>query len=260
VKDDDKAYVRDSRSLTATKIKVQNRLGNAGAFAAKAEIESIVTRVNSSSEFEIGGILVKTTASTLFLFGTPDNVVVGTRLEVEGVISGSGVLQAVKVKFEDNDVRIQANVDFIDVNAGGGTVTLLGIPATVTGGSALEDKRDDVSPFSLSNTLAGDYLEIRGFIGANGAFVATELRREDNDSKVEMRAPASQKDAVAGTVSLLGVTVNTSSSTQFRGFDDQAISASQFFDAIVEGLTVVQAKWDPFTDVSAPARELELED
>ena len=61
-------------------------------------------------------------------------------------------------------------------------------------------------------------------------------------------------------MTLLGVTVNTSGSTQFRGFDDQPITASQFFAAIVEGLTVAQAKWEPFSDVSAPAKELELED
>jgi hypothetical protein len=259
VKDDSKAYVPGSSSLAATEVEPQNRLGTAGVSGAKAEIESIVTRVNSSSEFEIGGILVRTTASTLFLFGTPNNIVVGARLEVEGVIS-SGVLEAVKVKFEDNDARIQANVDSGGVNVEDGTVTLLGIPASITGETDLEDQRDGVSPFSLSDIQAGDYLEIRGFIGANGAFVATELRRDDDDSKVEIRAPASQKDPVAGTVTVLGVTVNSSGNTQFRGFDDQPISASQFFDAIVEGLTVVQAKWDPFTDVSAPARELELED
>jgi len=259
VKDDSKAYVPGSSSLAATEVEPQNRLGTAGVSGAKAEIESIVTRVNSSSEFEIGGILVRTTASTLFLFGTPNNIVVGARLEVEGVIS-SGVLEAVKVKFEDNDARIQANVDSGGVNVEDGTVTLLGIPASITGETDLEDQRDGVSPFSLSDIQAGDYLEIRGFIGANGAFVATELRRDDDDSKVEIRARASQKDPVAGTVTVLDVTVNSSGNTQFRGFDDQPISASQFFDAIVEGLTVVQAKWDPFTDVSAPARELELED
>jgi len=258
VKDDGKAYVSGSFSLAATKVEPQNRLGNAGVSGAKAEIESIVTRVNSSSEFEIGDILVRTTPSTLFLFGTPDNIVAGARLEVEGIISSSGGLQASKVKFEDNDARVQANVE--NVNPADGTVTLLGVPVTITGETDLEDKRDDVSPFSLSDIQGGDYLEIRGFIGANGAVVATELRRDDNDSKVEIRAPASQKDPVAGTVTVLGITVNTSGSTQFRGFDDQPISASQFFDAIVEGLTVVQAKWDPFTDVSAPARELELED
>ncbi len=260
VKDDSKAYAPGSLSLTATKVEPHSRLGNAAVSGARTEIESIVTRVNSSSEFEIGGILVRTTPSTLFLFGTPANIVTGARLEVEGVIGSGGLLQASKVKFEDNDGRIQANVDFGGVDTAGGTVSLLGIPVTVTGGTAMEDNRDDVSPFSLGDTQAGDYLEVRGFLGANGAFVATELRRDGNDSKVEIRAPVNQIDPVAGTVTLLGVTVNTSGSTQFRGFDDQPISASQFFAAIVEGLTVVQAKWDPFTDVSAPAKELELED
>ena len=260
VKDDSKTYAPGSLSLAATKVEPQNRLGSAGVPGARAEIESIVTRVNSSSEFEIGGILVRTTASTLFLFGTPDNIVAGARLEVEGVLGSGGVLQANKVKFEDNDARIQANVDFGGVNVAGGTVTLLGIPVTVTGTTAMEDKRDDVAPFSLSNTLDEDYLEIRGFIGANGAFVATELMRDAHDSKVEIRAPANQIDPIAGTVTLLGVTVTTSGSTQFRGFDDQPVSASQFFGSIVEGLTVVQAKWDPFSDVSAPVKELELED
>ena len=260
VKDDSKTYAPGSLRLAATRVEPQNRLGSAGVPGARTEIESIVTRVNSSSEFEIGGILVRTTASTLFLFGTPDNIVAGARLEVEGVLGSGGVLQANKVKFEDNDARIQANVDFGGVNVAGGTVTLLGIPVTVTGTTAMEDKRDDVAPFSLSDTLADDYLEVRGFIGANGAFVATELMRDADDSKVELRAPANQIDPIAGTVTLLGVTVTTSGSTQFRGFDDQPIAASQFFGSIVEGLTVVQAKWDPFSDASAPVKELELED
>ncbi len=260
VKDDSKAYAPGSLSLTATKVEPHSRLGNTAVPGAKTEIESIVTRINSSSEFEIGGILVRTTPSTLFLFGTPANIVAGARLEVEGLLGSGGALEASKIKFEDNDGRIQANVDFGGVNAAGGTVSLLGIPVTVTGGTAMEDKRDDVSPFSLGSTQAGDYLEVRGFLGADGAFVATELTRDANDSKVEIRAPVNQIDPVAGTVTLLGVTVNTSGSTQFRGFDDQPISADQFFAAIVEGLTVVQAKWDPFTDVSAPVKELELED
>lgn len=260
VKDDNKAYAPGSLSLTATKVEPQNRLGNAGVSGAKAEIESIVTRVNSNSEFDMGDIPVSTTTATLFLFGTPDNIVAGTRLEVEGFIDSNGVLEAVKVKFEDNDARIQAKVDFGGVNAGGGTVTLLGIPVTITDRTELEDKRDDVSPLSLSDIQADDYLEIRGFIGANGAFVATELRRDNDDSKVEIRAPVSQKDPLAGTATVLGVTVNTSGNTQFRGFGDQPIAASEFFDAIVVGLTLVQAKWDPFTDASLPAKELELED
>ena len=68
------------------------------------------------------------------------------------------------------------------------------------------------------------------------------------------------KDPVAGTVSILGVTVNTNSVTTYEGLNDQPLTASQFFDAIVEGLTVVKAKWAPFSDVSQSAKELSLED
>ena len=260
VKDDNKAYVPGTLNLTATEIEPQNRLGDTAAIGAKAEIESIVTRVVSNNEFELGDVLVRTNASTLYLFGTADNIVVGAHLEAEGFINGDNELEAIKIKFEDNDARIQATVDVNGVDTENGTVALLGIPVTVTDETDMEDKRDEVSPFSLSDVQAGDYLEIRGFLGANGAFVATELRRDDNDSKVELRAPVSQKDPVAGTVTLLGVTVNSDGSTRFEGFNDQPIPAGQFFDAIIEGLTVVQAQWDPFTDVGAPAKELELED
>jgi len=219
-----------------------------------------VTRVNSATEFEIGGIVVRTSTATLFLFGTSDNIVVGVRLEVEGVIDSGGILQASKVKFEDNDLRIEARVDPLGVNTGSGTVALLGIPVTVTSGTGMEDKRDDVVPFTLGDIADGDYLEIRGFRGANGAFAATELTRDSDDNRVEIRGPATVVDAVAGTVEILGITVNTSGNTEFKNLNDQLISASQFFAAIVEGLTTVEAKWDPFTDVSAPVKELELED
>ena len=260
VKDDNKAYTPGSLNLLATKVEPQNRLGNGGIAGAKVEIESIVTQVNSASEFVIGDIRTRTSASTLFLFGTADNVVAGVRLEVEGVIDGDGVLQASKVKFEDNNARIQALVDTNGVDTTTATVTLLGIPVSITSATKLEDKRDNKSSLSLSNIQDGDYLEIRGFIAANNTFVASELVRDKNDSKVEIRGPASSKDSTAGTVTLLGITVNTSSSTQFNGLNDQPVTASQFFDAIIADLTVVQAKWDPLTDSSQAAKEMELED
>jgi hypothetical protein len=260
VKDDSKTYAPGSLSLNATRVEAQSRLGNAAASGTRTEIEAIVTRVTSSNQFEIGDIRVRATPLTLFRFGAPANIAVGSRLEVEGVLGSDGVLEASKIKFEDNDARILANVDLGGVDGTGGTVMLLDVPVTVTDATAKEDKRDGVSPYTLNDTAAGDYLEARGFLGANGAFIATDLVREDNDTRVELRGPASQPDPVAGTVRILGVTVNTAGSTQYRGFDDQPIAAAQFFDAIVDGLTLVQARWDPFTDVSAPARELELED
>lgn len=260
VKDDNRSYLPGSSNLIATKVEPQNRLGNASVAGAKVEIESIVTQVNSASEFVIGNLLVRTSTSTRFLFGTSDNIVAGARLEVEGTVDDNGILSASKVKFEDNDARLQAQVDSNGVNTAAGTITLLGIPVSITSETQMADKRDNNSSLSLSNIQDGDYLEIHGFIGANNLFVASELIRDKNDSKVEIRGPASAKDSTAGTVTILGVTLNTSSNTEFKGMDDQLIAASQFFDSIIEGLTVVKAKWDPLTDISQPVKEMELED
>ena len=256
VKDEFKIYEPASLNLVATKVEPQNRLGNGAVAGAEVEIESIVTEVISASEFIIGDIQVQISSSTRFLFGTASNIIPGVRLEVEGVLDVSGILQADKIKFEDNDARIQARVD--TSSATDGTVTLLGITVSITSTTDMEDKRDNVSPFTLVDIGKDDYLEIRGFIGANQTFIASELRRESDGSKVEIRGPVS--DPVAGTVTILGVTVNTNSSTELKGLNDERLTASQFFDAIVKGLTVVHAKWDPFSDTSQIVKELELED
>lgn len=260
VKDDIKTYVPASLSLIATKIEPQSRLGDDGIAGTEVEIESIVTQVISTSEFKMGDLLVQISPSTRFLFGTAENIISGVHLEVEGILDESDVIQASKIKFEDNDARIQARVDAGGVNTADNTVTLLGITVNISSTTDMQDKRGQTPAFSLADIGDDDYLEIRGYIGANQTFIASELRRESNDSKVEIRGPVSAKDPVAGSVTFLGVTVNTNTHTELEGLNSEQLTSSQFFDAIVVGLTVVEAKWDLFADTSQPAKGLELED
>lgn len=261
VKDDDKRYTGGMFELTASKVEPHNRLGDDDLDGVEVEIESLVTEVVSDSEFKMGDLTVQhSPESTLYLFGVAANIMVGTRLEAEGRLDESGVLQADKIKFEDNDARIQANVDSVNVEEGTVTLLLGVVTVSVTDTTEMEDSRDDNPSFSLTDISAGDYLEIRGFIGANGGFIASEIEREDNDEDVEIRGPVSVKDSVAGTVVILGVMVNTNSGTQLEGLNDELLTPSQFYDAIVEGLTVVKAKWKPFDGISEPAKELSLED
>ena len=260
IKDDLKAYVPASLTLAATKVEPQNPLGAGGVVGAKVEIESLVTEIISANEFKVGDLSILILDSTRFLFGSKDNIIVGSRLEVEGVLVAEGVLQASKIKFEDNDARIQARVDLGGVDTASNTLTLLGITVSITNQTDMEDKRDDVSSFSLADISSNDYLEIRGFIGANGAFIASELRRESDDKKVELRGPVSVKDEVASMVTILGVAVNIGGNTDIFGLSGNRISPTQFFASIVERLTVVKVKWDPFSDVSQSAKEVELED
>jgi hypothetical protein len=258
VKDEKTVYTPGSLSMAATKVEAAFPLGNQSFNGRKIEIESVVIQVISATEFRIDNFTVVTTPATLFLFGTPANITTGSKLEVEGIVDNNGVLQASKVKFEDNDTRLQGRVESINTTTN--TVTLLGIPVTVTANTILEDKRGDNASLNLTDIQVGDFVEIRGFIGANAAFIASELDRENDDTKVEIRAPASAKDPSAGTVTLLGLIINSDASTQFNGLNGEQISSTQFFDIITPGLTIVEAKWDPFTDISAPVKELELED
>jgi hypothetical protein len=128
VQDSSLGYVHGSLRLTATKVEPPDRLAGCRAQGAEAEIESLVQRVNSASQSVIFGITVNTGPTTRFLFGTADNIMLGARIEVEGLIDQCGQLQARKVKFEDNDVRIQAQVNAGGVDVANRTLTLRAIP------------------------------------------------------------------------------------------------------------------------------------
>ncbi len=257
VKDELKAYIANSFSLTATKVEPQARLGGGNA-GDNIEIESIVTQVNSPSSFVIAGITVTTTNSTLYLFGSADQIAVGVRLEVEGNINASGNLVATKIKFEDNDARIIGQV----FAKGANTLTMLdasGVVVTVTNQTQIEDDTSN-NPLNFAGIMVNDYLEIRGFIGANGSIIATEIERDSLDSDARLRGTVSAFDAVAGTVTVLGQTLNTNGATQFEGLNDQVISANAFFNSLTAGLTIVQGQWDLFNNIVDPVKELEIED
>ena len=258
VEDANKAYVTNSLILSATKVEPQAPFGGGAVPGARVEIENIVTQVLSPVSFVLGGLTVVTNMSTQFLFGTPDQIAAGVRLEVEGTINSSGNLVATKVKFEDNDARIIGTV----FAKGANSLTMLdlnGVVVTVTNQTSLEDDTSN-NPFSFADILVGNYLEIRGFIGSNAAFIATEIERDNPDQDARIRGVVSAFDATARTVTVLGQTLNTNGQTTYEGLNDQVIGSAAFFNSLTPGLTIVQGQWDPFNNITGPVEELELED
>lgn len=66
----------------------------------RAEIEGVVTAVNPPSQFTLGNQLVDASSAIYEQPGVGfGNIAVGTRLEVEGSLSG-GTLTATKISFE----------------------------------------------------------------------------------------------------------------------------------------------------------------
>ncbi len=272
VKDDNKGYAPGSLTLAATKVEPQNQFGDADIDGAELEIESIVTDPVVDGKFKMGNLEVQITDATVILYGTVDNIIVGTRLEVEGVLDSNGVLQAEKIEFEDNEVRITARVDIDGVDTVNNTVTLIGITVKIITDPAAEGKTEmedeNGETLTLTGISDGDYLEIEGFLGAadadgNRTFIASELEREineDNKTEVEIRGPVTEKIVASHQVVILGLALNTNGSTEFEGLNDQVLTREQFFDAIVPGLTLVEAEWDNFDNSTVAVDKLELED
>jgi len=254
VKDDNKAYTGGSGdTLFATKVEPQESFGSMAGSNAHLEIESLVTDISGlPTSFKMGDLTINISASTTFLFGDVSLIANGVKLEAEGHINANGGLDADKIKFEDNDSRVDAIVSAVDSVEG--TITLLdgNVIVAIDGSTEMEVQSPGV----------GDSLEVRGFLGSNGDFVASEVENgSDKPESPEIRSTASNLDAAAGTMVILGINVNTSSRTEFKGENDVLMTKEAFFAAVVANVSTVQAKWDNYTgDLSIPVKELELED
>ena len=89
------------------------------------EIEGLITRFASTTDFDVSGQAVVTTAGTEFEGGAAGDLGIDVKVEVEGEFNAAGTIVADKVEIKKtSSVRIEATVDVVDTMAG--TVTVFG--------------------------------------------------------------------------------------------------------------------------------------
>ncbi|MFQ5635677.1 MAG: DUF5666 domain-containing protein [Gammaproteobacteria bacterium] len=171
--------------LTATKVEPDAVNGiDTSTFSnfdeIQIEIEGFITRFGSSGDFDVSGFPVDASGAT-FTGGVATDLALNVKVEVEGDRNASGKLVARKVDIRrSNNLRVVGQVDSKDDAAG--TLTVLGITATVDGSTRREDKSSArLEPFNLSDVMVDDYVEVRG--GADpasaGDILASLLERDD---------------------------------------------------------------------------------
>jgi Domain of unknown function (DUF5666) len=259
VKDDNKAYSPGDLRLIATRVERAGAgLDSTGRLlTGRTQIEGLIASVPGAGSFTLGGVTVRHSASTVFVFGTAANLAAGTRVQVAGARAADGSIDASRIKFSHNAARIQGLVE--NVNSTDGTLTVFGLQVRTSAATRFEDRLGNRSTFGINDLRRGDFVEIRG--SSTGSIVrATEIRLDDQDD-TRLRGPATRISASARTLSVLGVPVVTNTSTQYEGFADERLTADAFFAKVVENQTLVEAKWDgTVTDPSVPVHELSLED
>lgn len=247
-------------SLAATSIEQKNGLQDDD----NLHFEGFVTSGNSGS-FELQGhhlsqkLTVTTSAATVFMGGVKDDVVVGTKVEVEGILTGTN-LAATKVKFKEN-VRIE-------ITAANPDSALEGIELRfLSGVKVITDANTRIDPAN-GLVLATSDLKIRGRLSRDGSkVIATRLEirdpRTSNVDRVILRGPVAAIGSGNSSLTILGVTIPVTGVT-FRPNDDNGTDTlttppADFFAKVKVG-TVVKAKGTLNADNVFVASEIELED
>ncbi len=238
-------------ALRATRVEYEG--GNfAGASGERREIEGFITRFGSASDFDVAGVRVTTSISTVVQGAVGLNV----KVEVEGALNASGVLVATRIEVRSSSVvRIVALVD--SVNAAAASFATLGVTVKIDSLTRLEDKTSqDVRPFTLTSLVAGNYVEVRGVESPlGGEVLASLVERDDPEAASELQGFV-QTVAPPSTFAILGVQVSTTAA-QFRDASGGTISAAQFYAALGGG-DLVKVTGQEVGDRAIQATEVEL--
>ena len=219
--------VNGSGVLVATRLE-RRSASLSGTTDDDADLEGLVTRFVSTTDFDVAGQRVTTTATTRYEGGTAANLALDVNVEIEGGFDASGRIVATKVEFRrSSDVEFAGAVE--SVNLAANSLVLLGVTVRVNTLTRFEDQSDaDVERFGLDDLRVGDYVEVRAYDDGTG-LLATLLERDDAEASVELRGTAS--DVAAPDFSVAGVAVTTDAQTEFRDNTGASITAGAFFAA-----------------------------
>ena len=225
---------------------VEFKLGDLpGGAGDRAEVEGSITDFTSSSAFEVEGIPVTTNGGTSYVNGEAPDLALNRKIEVEGSIGTDGALAASGIEFKlSNFIRVEGLVEVRN----GTQLTILGITIDTNALTRFEDKSSlDDRDFNVNDVNVGDYIEMRGYDEDPASIppmvVATLVEREDFRGEIAVRGFVDLDSLNDPQFSILGVTIQTDTGTQFRDAGGQSIPAADFFSS-AEG-RLVEAKGSP---------------
>jgi hypothetical protein len=238
-----------------------------GAVAGESlEVEGFITDFVSSAQFSVYGQPVRTSEQTRFEHGVISDLGDDMHIEVEGSVASDNVLDADEISFkgatsvrgEVGEIAIKADIEAVDPLAG--TVTVFGSSIVLNSTTQLEDNRDNLVPFGITDLAVGDRVDIEAFLDMlSGEVIAESLQREDAAAGVELNASPDAVDAILETVTLFGVLVTTDLSTVYRDSLDNVIMAAEFFTAAQLPGASIESR-GTLVGITILASELKLDD
>ncbi|HXF46161.1 MAG TPA: DUF5666 domain-containing protein [Burkholderiaceae bacterium] len=209
--------------------------GNAGE---KQEVEGFVGAL-AGTAFQVGGRPVRIDAGTRFAGGAAADLANDVRVEVEGIVDGSGVLAATQIRFKR--ARLLLHGLATRVQLAPPLVVALGQSALVTDLTRIEARAaSGGSSSSLADiTPNADCVELRGF-AAGPLFIADEIKEPSScgDALVQARVGAVDTARFELTFFADLIARLDGAGVQFRDAGGATLNRDAFFRAATVGRLV----------------------
>ncbi len=187
--------------------------------------------IDNSSSFTIAGQTVNVTGTTIYINGEIDDIVIGAKLEVEGLMNTTtSVIEALKVKFKEVRFRFEEPVQPGDVNVGE-SIQLFG--QTILTTPQLRDEDGIIG----SGLAVVTQVEVRGYSDSDGNLYATRVRERGNPDPNDVRADGQITAINDPFIEVNGVVVDSSFSL-FFDLNGLPINATDFFSQVAVGTEV----------------------
>ena len=219
--------------------KIESGEDTLGDNADEVEIEGFVADYNAAaSTFTIQGQLIDFSAAPVF---TPSTLTLadGIKVEAEGSLVG-GTLFADKIKLRGQKIKVFAEISSINATSGSASFNLFGgsdnITVRVNQQTKLDDKVNNQA-ITLSQLVAGDFVEVKAFFDGTSVINAVELKK-DNPDDSRLQGPVESFDATVQSVTMFGQTFVVGSTAVYKNSLEAVITAPVFYNQLATGTFV----------------------
>jgi hypothetical protein len=207
------------------------------------EVEGVITRFASITDFDLNNISVLTTANTMFKDGIFSELKLNSLVEIEGVVNNNGDLVAEEISLieSENLAALEANIDSID--AANNTLTILDNVIHVNSATILFDESNKrSSTFKLEELAVGEYVDVKVRVQNDGRLIALRLSREDQEESIGFKGKVGSINKAAGSFVLFNLEQISDANTIYLGSDEKAIDKATFFAALKQNVSFVEAE------------------
>lgn len=243
-------------TITAAEVLFINDTLEIGLFY---EIEGLISRFASPTDFDIEGFKVTTNAQTVYKNGSAADLKRDVRSLIIGRVNDQGVIVAEEITLleSSSEAIILATIEAINLTDN--TFTILGETVLVDGFTLLsDDTTDDFLELSLDQFSVGDPVFVVARRINQGKTVAIRLSKTTAIILPLLLAVVESATVDTGSITVFGKTINTDGNTVYFDREVNIISSAVFFSQLIIGSTVVDVGGHLLADGSVLADELQI--